>query len=254
MKRRIATEKLFSALLQLKFTPKEVAVYLALLEEGASTVQDISRASGVNRVSVYSALDELKQKGLVAESRKGKKKLFVAEDPENLERVVMRKKEESRMEENLLQNTILPMLRAIDTNQENKPQIKFFEGADGITKVFDEYIIRSHDVINCGSYETAIGVVSEEDELDYFQNIQEKKIFYRMILEDTTLNRKFARASRGIAHTKFLPEETNISADVVISGNVTALISYERKTATVIEDASIAAAIKMQLDFMWERL
>lgn len=238
----------------MKFTPKETAAYLTLLENGASTVQDIFRATGVNRVSVYAALDELKAKGLVAESRRGKKKLFVAESPENLERLMARRREETKMESHLLQNTILPMLKALDISQENKPQIKFFEGREGIERVFEEYVLKHKDVINCGSYETATKVVSEKDELAYFQEIKERKIFYRMILEDTPLNHKFAQAAKGIAHTKFLPLETKISADIVISGAVTALISYDRKTATVIEDASIAQAIKMYLDFMWERL
>jgi sugar-specific transcriptional regulator TrmB len=254
MKKKIAPQKVVAALLQLKLTEKEIATYLMLLENGASTVQDISRASGVNRVSVYCALDELKQKGLVAESRKGKKKLFVAESPENLERLIAQKKDEVKTEEQLLQNTILPMLRAININQENKPQIKFFEGREGIEQVFVEYILNHHDVINCGSYETAAKIVSEKDELDYFQEIKQRKIFYRMILEDTPLNHKFAKAGSGIVHTKFLLPETKISADILISGAVTALISYDRKTATVIEDISIAQAIKLYLDFMWERL
>jgi sugar-specific transcriptional regulator TrmB len=254
MKKKIMPQKLETALLQLKLTEKEVLTYLALLENGASTVQDIFRVTGVNRVSVYSALDELKQKGLVAETRRGKKKLFIAESPENLESIILQKRDEIKIEQELLQNTILPMLRAIDINQENKPQIKFFEGAEGINQVFEKYILRHRDVINCGSYETAAKVISEKDELAYFQEVKERKIFYRMILEDTPLNRKFALAAKGIAHTKFLPAETKISADVVISGSITALISYDRKTATVIEDTSIAQAIKMYLDFMWERL
>ncbi len=254
MQKKIAPKGLKEALLQLKLTEKEVLAYLALLENGPAGVQDISRATGVNRVSVYAALDELKQKGLAVESRRGKRKLYVAESPENLEAIVVQKREEVRREERLLQNTILPMLKILDVSQKNAPQIKFFEGADGITKVFDEYILRGRDVINCGSYETATRVVSEKDELQYFRNIEKKKIFYRMILEDTPLNRKFAQASRGIAHTKFLPAETRISADIVISGNVTALVSYDRENATIIEDASIAEALKLQLDFMWEKL
>jgi sugar-specific transcriptional regulator TrmB len=254
MKKKIMPQKLETALLQLKLTEKEVLTYLALLENGASTVQDIFRFSGVNRVSIYAALDELKTKGLVAESRRGKKKLFVAESPENLERLIAKRREETKVEAHLLQNTILPMLKMIDINQENKPQIKFFEGREGIEQVFEQYILKHHSVINCGSYETASIAVTEKEELAYFQEIKERKIFYRMILENTPLNRKFALAAKGIIHTKFLPAETKISADVVISGSVTALISYDRKTATVIEDASIAQAIKMYLDFMWERL
>ncbi|HCP08784.1 MAG TPA: hypothetical protein DIT25_03245 [Candidatus Moranbacteria bacterium] len=254
MKKQIAPANLTNALLQLKLTEKEVATYIILLESGSASVQGISRNTGINRVSIYAALDELKRKGLVAESRKGKKKLFVAENPDNLERLVAKKKEEAKIEEHLLQNTILPMLKAIDISQENKPQIKFFEGADGITKVFDEYIIKQREAINCGSYETASKVVSEKDELEFFQDIKERKVFYRMLLEDTPLNHKFAEAGKGITHTKFLPPETKISADIVIAGSYTALISYDRKNATLIEDASIAQAIKTYLDFMWEEL
>jgi len=254
MKDKTAPKNLKKALLQLKLTEKEIAAYLALLENGSSSVQDIFRFSGINRVSIYAALDELKQKGLVAESRKGKKRLYVAENPDNLKRLIAHKKEEARIEEDLLQNMILPMLKAIDIRQENKPQIKFFEDANGINKVFDDYILQSREVINCGSYETAIKVISEKEELEYFQEVGKKKIFYRAILEDTPLNRKFAQAGRGIIHTKFLPEETKTSADIVVAGSVTALISYDREIATIIEDESIAQAIKMYLDFMWERL
>ncbi|MFZ2193811.1 MAG: helix-turn-helix domain-containing protein [Candidatus Moraniibacteriota bacterium] len=254
MKKKNISENLTKALLQLNFTEKEILTYLSLLENGASTVQDISRTTGVNRVSVYSALEELKQKGLVAESRKGKKKLFVAESPDNINQLIEKKREAVKKEGELLQNTILPILKAIDINQENKPQVKFFEGLDGINKIFDEYILKNKNVINCGSYETATKAVSREIETLYFKNIKERKIFHRMILEDTPLNHEFAEVGKGISHIKFFPPETKVSADIVVSGNLTALISYDKITATLIEDKSIAETIKVYLEFMWERL
>ncbi len=254
MKKKIISENLTKALLQLNFTEKEILTYLSLLENGASSVQDVSRTTGVNRVSVYSALDELKQKGLIAESRKGKKKLFVAESPDNINQLIEKKREAVKKEEALLQNTILPILKAIDINQENKPQVKFFEGVDGINKIFDEYILKSHEAINCGSYETAIKAIPAKMEEKYFENIKKQNVFYRMILEDTPLNRKFAEIGKGATHTKFLPPEIKLSADIVVSGNLTALISYDKITATLIEDKSIAETIKTYLEFMWERL
>jgi len=248
-------EKVEKALLQLGFTEKEIATYVVLLEIGAGSVQQISRATEINRVSVYAAIDELKQKGLVVESRKGKKKLFVAESPDLIAVLLDEKKRKLLKEEKNLQNMVLPILKAINVRQENKPQIKFFEGREGITRVFDEYILKnSRDVINYGSYETATQVVSFKEEMGYFQDIAKKKTFYRMILEDTPLNRKFAQAGRGVAHAKFLPAGTKIFSDIVVSGPVVALISYEKGNATLIEDGSIAQAIKIVLDFMWERL
>lgn len=254
MKKPIVAERLLKALLQLQLTEKEIYTYIALLAQTGAAIQEITRATGVNRVSIYAALEELKQKGLVSESRRGKRRLYVAENPEALLRILNQKKDEIRRDEEVLQNFIMPTLKAIDVRQENKPQIKFFEGADGINRVFDEYLLNSGEAINCGSYETAAKVISEKDETRYFQDIKKRKLFYRMILEDTPLNRKFAALGKGVAHTKFLPLGTKISADIVISGAITALISYDRKTATVIEEISIAQAIKMYLDFMWTRL
>ena len=89
--RKNISENLKKALLQLNLTEKEIASYLALLELGALSIQDISRNTGINRVTTYSAIEELRQKGLVSESRKGKKKLFVAENPESLENILQEK-------------------------------------------------------------------------------------------------------------------------------------------------------------------
>ena len=248
------SDKTQKALLQLGFTEKEIASYVSLLELGASSVQDISRQTGINRVSIYDAISELKAKGLVSESRKGKKRLFVAEDPDAILELIRVQKSKLHAEENNLQDSILPLLKAINVRQENKPQIRFFEGKDGIEKVFDEYILKNNDVINCGSYETATKVISFKDELKYFKEIGAKKLFYRMILEDTPLNREFAEAGKETTHTKFLPLETKTSADIIVAGPLVALVSYDKKNVTLIEDESIAQAIKMYLDFMWERL
>lgn len=254
MKKKFIPENLTKALLKLNISEKEIATYLVLLENGTLAVQDIARQTGINRVTTYAAIDELKSKGLVAESRKGKRKLFVAENPETLKNLLKQKEDLLAKEMDSLENIILPALKAININQQNKPQIKFFEGVDGINKVYDEYILKEKECINCGSYETATKVISFEDEKEYIQEVKDRKIFYRMILEDTPLNRKFGEMAKGIAHTKFLPVDTKISADIVVAGPLVALISYDKKSATIIEDESIAQAIKMYLDFMWERL
>lgn len=254
MKKKLIPENLAKALLQLNLSAKEIATYLVLLENGTLTIQDIARKTGINRVTTYAAIDELKSKGLVAESRKGKRKLFVAENPETLKNLLREKEEQIEKEKVSLDNIILPALKAININQTGKPQIKFFEGADGINRVYDEYILKEKESINCGSYETATKVVSLKDEEDYIQEVKKRKIFYRMILEDTPLNRKFGEMAKGIAHTKYLSPETKISADIVVAGSLVALISYDKKSATLIEDESIAQAIKMYLDFMWEQL
>lgn len=254
MKKSIASENLTKALLQLNLTEKEIAAYLVLLENGSSTVQDIARQTGINRVTTYNAIDELKSKGLVAESRTGKRKLFVAEDPETLKNLLKQKEELLKKEMASLENIILPALKAININQESKPQIKFFESAGGIDKVYDDYVLNSADIIACGSYDSVLKVSYWEAEKEYIEKMRERKILFRGILEDTKINRKFDEISKGVMHNKFLPKGEKVSADILVFDSIVALISYEKKSATLIEDESIAKSIRMYLRFMWERL
>lgn len=254
MNEKIVSQKVVKALLQLNLTEKEAFTYLNLLEKGASSVQDISRNTGVNRVSIYAAIDQLKNKGLVSESKKGKKKLYVAESPESLKNIVDERKEELAKKEKTLDDYLIPVLKAIDISQENKPVIKFFEGLAGIYKIYDDYILKSSEVLGCGSYDSVMKVSSWEAERKYIKALEKNKVFFRGILEDTEMNHKFDQISKGVMHNKFLPEGTKVTADVLVFGPNVALISYEKKSATLIEDDSIAKSIKLYLEFMWERL
>lgn len=254
MKNINISENLTKALLQLNLTPKEIATYTILLQNGPMGVQEISRETGINRVSIYSAIDELKVKGLLSESRKGKKKLFVAENPESLKIFLESKKERLAKEEKLLENIILPTLKAFDISEEKRPQIKFFEGADGINQVYDNYILNHKDILGCGSYETAMRASNWEHEKEFLEKIRDRKIFYRSILRNTPVDHKFAEAFKNCFHTKFLDLETKLSADIHVFGNYVSLMSYDAMTVTLIQNEAIAKSIKIYLEFMWERL
>jgi sugar-specific transcriptional regulator TrmB len=253
MKKEIIEGKAKRVLLQLGLSESEISIFVALLESGPSSVQDISRASSINRVTIYSALATLEKKGLVAETKKGARRLFVAERPEELKMIVEEKGEEVRKINFDLESMVLPVLKAINVNQENKPEIRFYEGLEGIYKVY-ENMLESHDIIGCGSYDSVMKVSSWKEEEKYFHRIKHKKVFYRAILEDTPTNRKFAAIAKGIAHFKFMEEGVKLSADIHAYGDEVALMSYEKVTATVIRDATIAKSIKTLLEFMWERV
>jgi predicted transcriptional regulator len=254
MKKQIIPENLTKALLQLNLTEKEVATYVILLQNGSMSAQDISRETGVNRVSIYSAIDELKSKGLLSESRKGKKKLFVAESPENLKTFLEGKKENLDKEEKLLENIILPSLKALDISIEKRPQILFFEGIDGINQVYDNYMLKHKDIIGCGSYEAALRATNWKYEKQFLEEVKKRRIVYRGILRDTPIDRKFAEVFREYFHIKFLNLEEKLTADIHVFGSYVSLMSYDTMTATLLHDEAVAKSIKMYLDFMWERL
>ena len=65
---------------------KAARVYLALLQLGSGTVQDVASRAGIVRTTCYPLLEELQKRGLVSTTRSGKKAVFVA----NLEPATIR--------------------------------------------------------------------------------------------------------------------------------------------------------------------
>ena len=68
----------------LGLTEKEARIYLAALELGPSTVQEIAKKTGLIRTTVYNQIKILSEKGLLSELQEGKKRLIISQDPDRL--------------------------------------------------------------------------------------------------------------------------------------------------------------------------
>lgn len=79
----------------------EAEVYIALLELGSATAQEIAAKSGIKRTTIYVQIEALMKMGLVTsfekEMSKGKapKTYFRAEDPEHLKNIVENEKRQA---------------------------------------------------------------------------------------------------------------------------------------------------------------
>ena len=66
---------------QLGFTANEIAVYLAVLENGKITPTDVAKRTGVNRTTVYSVAKELAKRGVMVVDLGGVNHYLVALPP-----------------------------------------------------------------------------------------------------------------------------------------------------------------------------
>lgn len=128
---------MISLLEKLGFSEKEAKVYLAALEMGEDSVQNIAKKAGVNRATTYVVLEKLMELGLISTYEKEKKTYFVAEDPKELQNLLKEEKSElEEREQNLKEN--LNQMIAIYNRKKGKPIVRFFEGADGL-EALDRY-------------------------------------------------------------------------------------------------------------------
>jgi len=120
-------------LLKLGLSDEEAKVYLACLEINGGPVSTIARKAGVHRVSCYHTLENLLEKRLLSQYNKNGVKCFAPEPPEQLEQLAKERVNIARV--------LLPQLKTLASSQRFKPKIRFYEGRDGVERVFNESLL-----------------------------------------------------------------------------------------------------------------
>ncbi len=114
-------------------TDKKAKVYLAVLEAGQATIIQIAKKTLIKRTTLYDIVTDLVNQGYISEIKKGSKNLIIAEDP-----AILIKKFESRLDE---VKGIAPALFKIFASVTSRPQIRFYEGVEGIRHLMEESLV-----------------------------------------------------------------------------------------------------------------
>jgi len=125
---------LHKELQEIGLNEKEAKIYIALLELGKSTAQDISKKSGVNRATTYFILENLMKKGLASAENQDKKQMFLPEDPSQITAIIDQQKAElDRKKERL--GSLVRQLETINATKIDRPIVKYYLGKEGIMKM-----------------------------------------------------------------------------------------------------------------------
>ena len=229
---------------------KEAQVYLSLLELGETSIQRISEKSGIKRTTLYHIIDDLKNKALIGTTIKKSKKYFFAEDP----RLIGKQMEERRKK---FEN-ILPELLSISNLIDNKPKIRYFEGAEGIKEVF-------RDTLNFPKQETLAWI--SMDAVKYFdmdwilktyvpQRV-EKKIWQRAIASDQPYIKKVKEDDqKQLRQMKLISsKEFPFEVEINLYGNSNVgIMSFEEQIGIIIESKKIHTTLKSFFELHWKML
>jgi len=112
------------------------AFYLAALELGEASVQEVASRAGIGRTGAYDVMARLIEQGLISHVEVDGKMRVIAEEPGALLR---RADQQVRMIDE-----IMPDLRSLYNRSRSKPRIRYFEGVEGIRSVI-------WDTLNCRS-------------------------------------------------------------------------------------------------------
>lgn len=217
-------------------------IYLSLLESGKLSVSEIATKSGVHRVNVYDAVKPLMKQNLVSEVKSGKKRLFMANNPEHL-KAILRKKEEKL-------NEIIPALTKRFVTAENKTQT--YEGLEGIKQIL-------HDMLDTGEEICAFGIPQKMPELlaghllTFHRRRIEKSIPIRHIYNENAQERIRHLNSIAKSKARYLPPEYSVPATTIVYGKKVAFwIWSEEPFSVLIESEKMAGAYRKYFELLWK--
>lgn len=242
--------KLVKTLEYVGFSEKEVLVYLALLELGKGTVAQISRRAGINRPTGYHILASLETKGLARVSGKEPKQEYVAESPDQIEKMILKKIENDQSYIKEVRK-IIPELRSMH-NISDRPKVSFYEGREGLEKIYED-TLTSHEPIRAFATYDDMQVALPGYFPDYFFRRAKKGISIRAIFPYTQagieLSKDDAVQKR---ETAMIPaDKYYFSPEINIYDNKIMIASWKEKLGIVIESNEIADAMKKVFELSW---
>ncbi|MBU1348882.1 helix-turn-helix domain-containing protein [Patescibacteria group bacterium] len=241
-----------SKLLELGLSDKESSTYLAMLELGPASVQDIAKKAGVNRATAYVMLESLKRRGLMSSVERGKKNLFTPESPERLLSTVAH--ELQIVEERKARlSSAMPQFMALFNAVEDKPKVRFFEGDEGVAAARDvqqELLTPGQGASVFLHYDASMAraaTIEEGKRLQSIRHVGKMRVLYA--IEPGIVLPKFERGTdlrRIPGQVAPFKGELNIVETFILIG-----IPAPRPMSVIIEGADVARLCQSMFDLAW---
>lgn len=231
---------------QVGLTEKEAIVYISLLSLGETTAQEVAVKARINRPTAYAVMLTLIKKGLAAQVDRERVKLFVAQPPKNLVKLVESKESDLKIIKDSI-DKVLPSLEQMVYAEDNpnRPKVRFLEGKDGVLRAVRDMAEKAQgDRIYSFSPRDLVDAVTTKDDVEYIKHHRNvRKYFVHHIytrkagpLEEHRLSERVH-----VADDKAYP----IHAEIDAYDDKVALLSLKDKLmAVIIENKDIAETIK----------
>lgn len=115
---------------QLGLEGKKADVYLAALQLGSASAQEIAKRAGLKRPTVVEILEGLVSRGLMSFVTEKRTRIFTVEPPRKLLALAEEQERQAR--------SILPSLEALYGRSTSRPRVQFYEGIEGVKTVYED--------------------------------------------------------------------------------------------------------------------
>jgi sugar-specific transcriptional regulator TrmB len=208
---------------------KEAIIYETLLEKDSLNILKLSHSCGINRPALYCIIPKMINKGLIIETKKGKRTEYVACSPNKLEQLAKNAQQEIESIVNNLNNEY--------SKKQISPKIEMYYGRQGIGRVLIDIVTTLDKGERFYRYSIRKNLNVPQPK-EYVKIRDEKQIERLVIMNEEGAKRKKPKFDRLIKVLKGNYEVFNVAK--MIYKNKVAFIDYENEFAFVILNERIA--------------
>lgn len=199
-------EKPHILLKKLGLSESEIQLYLTLVSYGALTAGDLIKITAAKRPTVYYALRQLQEHGLVHRTGTPGTERFQAESPEKLLNLVtFRERELQELGKEL--QIIIPLLATAHRPYEGIPGVSFYEGETAMKQAITETLYcRSRHIDSLAPSDNFFWQVGQNFSANYIQERIARKITTRNLWEMPLEPKIMLHSYAGLSEVRILPK------------------------------------------------
>ncbi|MFH1749789.1 MAG: helix-turn-helix domain-containing protein [bacterium] len=225
---------------------KEQKVYLALLQLGKATANEIAYKSKIKRPTTYDILYRFKKDNFSYETEENGKRKFIANPPDKLLRIL--EEEKKNLEDDL------PFLKSIYNINPSRPKVAYFEGLEGIMQLYDDTLTISKNE------ELLVYVTAEAPEAlpdfipDYVQRRVKKGIRVRGLYQDSAKIQEYlSKNKEQLRISKIVnPKDFTLKNEINIYANKIIILTFKPEPfGVMIESKEIANTQRAIFEMAW---
>lgn len=238
-------------LADLGLSENEAVIYLAAIELGESLPKHLAEKASVKRSMLYKILPDLLSKELLLETLHGKRRYLIAQDPGI---IVEKKKSEIKILEEKI-----PELRLLLQTASIKPKIVFYEGIEGLKKIYVDNLREKKPTLEFVSLKKIHPAMEAYSKNYYIPRRINKNIPIKIILSGETRSKilRIENDSYALREVKIISgEEFPLPIDCYIYGNNVSFLLYRSDSepiGVIIRSQEIATTMRSLFNFIWQK-
>ena len=237
---------------RLNFEPKEVDVYLLLLELGTHPAATLAKRLKYPKSTVLFICNNLVKRGIVKKSLRGKTQFFYAV-PDDLTVAI----NDQLIDKQKALEKVGPLLHELKNPYSAEPKVIFYEGVDGCRKAYQQLLLSQTEILEFGIHRDLVDKLGQNFMDTFIRERVKRKIFLQAISNSDDVDKALYKRDREDlrAHRFFPPNFGKTYSSIAIYEHKVLMLNLHTDAfGILIENREVSDTLRTIFTVLWKEL